>query len=119
MDHANVELQTTVLSKLLAAFPTLVILYLLVRDAHVLLHVLRVFKRLVTLVAAVPDITMSLFHMGTKTGHAAHNSRTMLTMIHLQRVYFPAGPLLVSTQIVLVSKRFLTLLTLVTRTAVL
>lgn len=54
MDHANVELQTTMLSKLLAAFPTLVILYLLVRDAHVLLHVLRVFKRLVTLVAAVP-----------------------------------------------------------------
>lgn len=101
------------LSKFLATFHALVILDVVVRDAHVLLYVLCVLKRLVTLVAAVPDIPVSLLHVGTETGHAGNNRGTVLTVIHSERVDLVTRPLLVPTEIVLVPERFLALLTLV------
>ena len=56
---------------------------------------------------------MSLFHVSTKAGHAGHYCRTILTVIHPEWVDLATRSLLVPTQIVLVSERFLTLPTLV------
>ena len=55
---------------------------------------------------------MSLLHVSTKTGHAGDDRRAVLTMVHSERVHSVAAPLLVPTQVVLVSKALLTLGTL-------